>query len=59
MASEERGIFTPEDAQSEVDRQKRTPLTIEWKPNSTQCIELTIPPTVYPPRRTLTLWPTG
>ena len=50
MASEERGIFTPEDAQSEVDRQKRTPLTIEWKPNTTQCIELTIPPTVYPPR---------
>ena len=50
MASEERGIFTPEDAQSEVDRQKRPPRTIEWKPNSTQCIELTIPPTVYPPR---------
>ena len=50
MASEERGIFTPEDAQSEVERQKRPPRTIEWKPNSTQCIELTIPPTVYPPR---------
>ena len=50
MASEERGIFTPEDAQSEVDRQKRPPRTIEWRPNSTQCIELTIPPTVYPPR---------
>ena len=50
MASEERGIFTPQDAQSEVDRQNRPPRTIEWKPNSTQRIELTIPPTVYPPR---------
>ena len=50
MASGERGIFTPEDAQSEVDRQKRPPRTIEWKPNPTQCIELIIPPTVYPPR---------
>ena len=34
MASGERGIFTPEDAQSEVDRQKRPPRTIEWRPNS-------------------------
>lgn len=50
MASGERGIFTPQDAQSEVDRQDRPPLTLEWKPNSTQRIELTIPPTVYPPR---------
>ncbi len=50
MASGERGIFTPEDAQSEVDLQKRPPRTIEWRPNPTQCIELIIPPTVYPPR---------
>lgn len=50
MASGERGIFTPEDAQSEVDLQKRSPRTIEWRPNPTQCIELIIPPTVYPPR---------
>ena len=50
MASRERGIFTPEDAHSEVDRQKRPPRTLEWMPNSKQCIELTIPPTVYPPR---------
>ena len=50
MASGERGIFTPEDARYEVDRQNRPPRTLEWKPNSTQCFELTIPPTVYPPR---------
>ena len=50
MASGERGIFTPEDAQSEVDLQKRPPRIIEWRPNPTQCIELIIPPTVYPPR---------
>ena len=50
MASGKRGIFTPEDAQSEVDLQKRPPRTIEWRPNPTQCIELIIPPTVYPPR---------
>jgi biotin-[acetyl-CoA-carboxylase] ligase BirA-like protein len=50
MASEKHGIFSPEDAKSEVDRQKRPPRTLEWRPNSTQCIELTIPPTVYPPR---------
>ena len=50
MASGERGIFTPEDAKSEVDLQKRPPRTIEWRPNPTQCIELIIPPTVYPPR---------
>lgn len=50
MASGERGIFTPADAQSEVDRQKRPPSTLKWRPNSTQSIELTIPPTVYPPR---------
>ena len=50
MAKGEGGIFTPEDVQSEVDRQKRPPRTLEWKPNPTQCIELTIPPTVYPPR---------
>ena len=53
MAPGERGIFTPEDAKSEVDRQKRPSRTLEWRINSTQCIELTIPPTVYPPRRTL------
>ena len=50
MASGQRDIFTPEDTKSEVDRQNRPPRTIEWKPNSTQCIELIIPPTVYPPR---------
>ena len=50
MAKGEGGIFTPADVQSEVDRQKRPPRTLEWKPNPTQCIELTIPPTVYPPR---------
>ena len=50
MAARERGIFTPEDAHSEVDRQNRPPKTLEWRPNSNQCIELTIPPTVYPPR---------
>ena len=50
MASGERGIFTPEDAKSEVSRQKRPSRTLEWRINSTQCIELTIPPTVYPPR---------
>lgn len=50
MASGEHGIFTPEDAHSEVDRQNRPSLTIEWNPNSKQCIELTIPATVYPPR---------
>ena len=50
MAPGERGIFTPEDAKSEVDRQKRPSRTLEWRINSTQCIELTIPPTVYPPR---------
>ena len=51
MASGERGIFTPEDARYEVDRQNRPPRTPEWKPNSTQCFELTIPPTAYPPGR--------
>ena len=50
MASGEHGIFTPDDAHSEVDRQKRPPRSLEWRPNSKQCIELTIPPTVYPPR---------
>lgn len=50
MASRGHGFFTPEDAHSEVDRQKRPSLTMEWYPNSKQCIELTIPPTVYPPR---------
>lgn len=50
MASGDHGIFTPDDAHSEVDRQKRPPRSLEWRPNSKQCIELTIPPTVYPPR---------
>ena len=50
MASGDNGIFTPDDAHSEVVRQKRPPRSLEWRPNSKQCIELTIPPTVYPPR---------
>ncbi len=50
MSSGDHGIFNPEDAYSEVERQSRPPRNLEWMPNSKQCIELTIPPTVYPPK---------
>ena len=50
MAAGNDGIFTPEDAECEMDFQKRPAKIIEWRPTTKQCIALTIPPTVYPPR---------
>ena len=50
MATEGGEIFTPEDAENEIDMQKRSAQTLEWKPTSKQGFALTIPPTVYPPR---------
>ena len=50
MAAEGGEIFTPEDAENEIDMQKRSAQTLEWKPTSRQSIALTVPPTVYPPR---------
>lgn len=50
MASKGDEIFTPEDAQSEVELQKSPPRNVVWNPTTRMRIELTIPPTVYPPR---------
>lgn len=50
MATKGGEIFTPEDAENEIDLQKRSAQTLEWRPTAKQNIALTIPPTVYPPR---------
>ena len=50
MATDEGGIFSPNDAISEANMQKRPSRTIDWNPTIKHTFSLTIPPTVYPPR---------
>ena len=44
------GVFSPEDASGEVDRLDRPSKILSWEPRQDYSFEITIPPTVYPPR---------
>ena len=44
------GVFSPEDTSQEVARLDRPSNIISWTPDVNYEFELTIPPTVYPPR---------
>ena len=44
------GVFSPEDASGEVDRLDRPSKILSWEPGQDYSFEITIPPTVYPPR---------
>ena len=44
------GFFSPEDASKEVERLVRPSRPVLWNPSNEYKFELTIPPTVYPPR---------
>ena len=44
------GIFSPEDTSEEVERLDRPSKTMSWSPIDEYRFEITIPPTVYPPR---------
>ena len=44
------GVFSPEDTSEEVERLDRPSKIISWKPKEGYSFEITIPPTVYPPK---------
>ena len=44
------GVFSPEDTSDEVQRLDRPSKIVSWKPREDYSFEITIPPTVYPPR---------
>ena len=44
------GVFSPEDTSEEVERLDRPSKTVSWKPREDYSFEITILPTVYPPR---------
>ncbi len=43
-------VFSPEDTSEEVERLDRPSKIVSWKPKEDYVFEITIPPTVYPPR---------
>ena len=44
------GVFSPEDTSEEVERLDRPSKKVSWEPKEDYSFEITIPPTVYPPR---------
>ena len=44
------GVFSPEDTSEEVERLDRPSKILSWKPKEGYSFEITIPPTVYPPK---------
>ena len=44
------GVFSPEDTSEEVERLDRPSKIVSWEPREDYSFEITIPPTVYPPR---------
>ena len=44
------GVFSPEDTSDEVQRLDRPSKIVSWKPREDYSFDITIPPTVYPPR---------
>ena len=44
------GVFSPEDTSDEVERLDRPSKIVSWEPREGYSFEITIPPTVYPPR---------
>ena len=43
-------VFSPEDTSAEVESLDRPSKIVSWKPSGDYSFEITIPPTVYPPR---------